>query len=521
MKSHDYWKKRAAQVAARQFKSAEEYNQKLLKEYEKAIASIQRDMEVFYRRFADNITGVSMAEARKILDAGQLKEFKLTLEDFIALAKENADGRWTKMLENAYYKQRVTRFEALLTQIRQQIEMLMGSRQTRMRNLMGDTYTDNYYRMVHAIEQGTGATAVFTKLDANKVENVLKMDYEGSNWSKRIWNDRDKLTNEIYTKLSQSFIRGDSIDRTTHDLAKSINSSYKRAYRLTHSEATFFSGQATVQSYRDTGVEKYEFMASHNERTCETCGALDGKVFNVSEQEPGINMQPIHAHCHCSTAPWFEDEFNEKTGEIEDTQLGKTYEDWKRERIDDIGQDEWDQRQKMIQNEASDKAQYQKYKEVLGNETPKTFDKFRDLKYNKAEEWEDTKGLYKYLNKYPESDRNYYKINKEIQKLAFDGKISESIGTAVKPLPINFESIHKHAAKRFDQRGITSTDAQQYIDSAKVMFKQSGDMKNIYYSSNGSASVLVNDKLLITAFPDNYYDDGARAIMEVLTANGK
>lgn len=333
MKSRDYWIKRAAQVAARQFQSAEEYNQTLLKEYEKAIISIQRDMEVFYQRFADNNGIVDMAQARKLLTAGQLKEFKLSLEDFIALAKDNADGRWTKMLDNAYYKQRITRFEALQMQIRQQIEMLMGSRQTGLNSLLADTYTDNYYRMVHAVEQGTGTAATFTKLGADKVEGILKMDYDGLNWSKKIWYDRDKLTREVHTKLSQAFIRGDSIDSTTKDIAKAMNSSYKRAYRLTHSEATFFSGQATVQSYKDTGVEKYEFMASHNERTCETCGALDGKVFKVSEQEPGINMQPIHAHCHCTTAPWFEDEFNEETGEIKDTKPGKTYEDWKSEAL--------------------------------------------------------------------------------------------------------------------------------------------------------------------------------------------
>lgn len=336
MKSRDYWIKRAAQVAARQFQSAEEYNQTLLKEYEKAIISIQRDMEVFYQRFADNNGIVDMAEARKLLTTGQLKEFKLSLEDFITLAKDNADGRWTKTLDNAYYKQRITRFEALQMQISQQVELLTASRQKGLNDLLSDTYSDNYYRMVHAVEQGTGIKTAFTKLDASKIENVLKMDYEGSNWSKRIWNDCDKLTREVYTKLSQAFIRGDSIDSTTKDIAKAMNSSYKRAYRLTHSEATFFSGQATVQSYKDTGVEKYEFMASHNELTCETCGALDGKVFKVSEQEPGINMQPIHAHCHCTTAPWFEDEFNEETGEIEDTKPGKTYEDWKRERISSL-----------------------------------------------------------------------------------------------------------------------------------------------------------------------------------------
>lgn len=400
MKSHEYWQKRAAQIAARQFQSAEDYAKELRKEYDKAIVTIQRDMEVFYHRFADENGIVDMAEARKILNAGQLKEFRMTLEEFTEKAKDNADGRWTQQLNNAYYRTRISRFEALLTEIRHQVEMLSASYHKGIERHLTESFTDTYYRTIFEIEKASGKERSFAQIDKAKMEKVLKTDFAGDNWSNRVWADRDRLTREIHTKLSQSFIRGDSIDRTTQDIAQAMNASYKRSYRLVHTESTFFSGQAAMEGYNETGVERYEFMAAWNERTCPTCGALDGKVFKVSEQEPGVNVEPIHPHCHCTTVPWFEDEFNEETGEIEDTKPGKTYEDWKRERIDEIGQDQWNLQQKMIKNEAADREQYERYKDVLGKDVPKPFEKFQNLKYNEMEKWSKLKTDYRKLNAY-------------------------------------------------------------------------------------------------------------------------
>jgi len=61
-------------------------------------------------------------------------------------------------------------------------------------------------------------------------------------------------------------------------------------------------------------------------------------------------------------------------------------------------------RQKLL----SAKKQHQAYREVLGNEVPKDFAKFQELKYIKSEKWEYTKGLKKYIEKYPISDKRFY-----------------------------------------------------------------------------------------------------------------
>ena len=44
-----------------------------------------------------------------------------------------------------------------------------------------------------------------------------------------------------------------------------------------------FTDYAMVQAYENAGVEKVEWVTQHDERVCNECGMLDGKVFRLDE----------------------------------------------------------------------------------------------------------------------------------------------------------------------------------------------------------------------------------------------
>jgi len=271
MKPADYWKQRSEQIAKRQHLKADRYAYELGREYGRAMQSIQRDIEAFYGRFAEN-NQINLAEARKLLTAGELRVFKMTLEEFTSLAKNNADGRWTQVLNNVYYRTRVSRLEALQIQIRHQVEMLAASQQTGVRELLGDVYEDTYYRTLFEIQRGTGIGATFAKIDQPGMEKVLGTEFAGSNWSKRIWGDRDKLARELHVQLTQSFIRGDNVDRTVRIVRDRFGVSLSNARRLVQTESAFFAEQATMDSYEASGVvDRYEILATLDGRTSEIC----------------------------------------------------------------------------------------------------------------------------------------------------------------------------------------------------------------------------------------------------------
>lgn len=341
MKPKTYWQKRSQQIGARQFKKADEYERVMLREYQKAQKNIQRDIESFYGRYADN-NQVIMEDARKLLTQGEMKEYKMTLEEFTKKAQDNADGRWTKELNNAYYKTRVSRFEALQTQINLQVEMISASKQAGVGKVLGDAYEDTYYRTLHEIQTGTGMGSSFARIDKEGMDKVLGSKLDGRNWSDRIWDDRTKLKQELHTKLSQSMIRGDSVERMSRDLAERMGVSYNRARTLVQTETAFFVDQATMESYKESGVvERYENLATLDESTCPICGGMDGKVFPLGQMDVGVNYPPFHARCRCTTIPYFYDEVEvgqraarNQDGEVYYVSSEMDYEKWKNEYVD-------------------------------------------------------------------------------------------------------------------------------------------------------------------------------------------
>lgn len=310
MKSAEYWKKRSEQIAARQFKTADDYEREQRREYERATAAIKRDIESFYARFAKN-NEIDMAEARKLLTTGELKEFKMTLKEFTAKAKANADGQWTKELNNVYYRTRISRLEALQVQINQQVELLAGKRQAGTGELLGGIYKDTYYHTMYELQKGTGIGVSFARINDDGLKTILGAKLDGRNWSQRIWDDRTKLRQELQTKLSQSFIRGDSVDRTVKDLTERMNVSRSNAERLVQTESAFFTGQATMAGYKESGVvQKYEVLATLDSRTTSICREMDGKVFPLSEMQVSVNYPPFHVRCRTTTVPYFDDEID-------------------------------------------------------------------------------------------------------------------------------------------------------------------------------------------------------------------
>jgi len=307
MRSREYWQRRSEQIAKLQYRKADEYVEKLLKEYRRAIRSIQKDIETFYARYAIE-NEVTMDEARKLLTRDELNEFRMTLDEFIEKAKNNADGRWTKQLNETYYRTRISRLEALLIQIRQEVELLLGNAHAGTQELLAGIYEDSYYRTIYEVQRGLGIGVSFAALDRSTIEKAIMTSWLGENFSERIWSNRDKLVRELQTKLYQSFIRGDSVQQTAKSLAERMQVSYSSAERIVRTESSFVTHQATWEGYKASGVvEQYEFLATLDMRTSEICRDMDGKVFRLSEKQVGINYPPLHPNCRSTVVPYFDD----------------------------------------------------------------------------------------------------------------------------------------------------------------------------------------------------------------------
>ncbi|NQX45335.1 minor capsid protein [Paenibacillus tritici] len=339
MKTAAYWSGRMEQLNESLLNKGVPFTKAMQKEYRKAQIAIQTDVNNFYQRFADNNGLVSLAEAKRVLRAGELKEFKWTVEDYIARGKENAiDQRWMRELENASIRVRVTRLESIQLQMRQHIEEMSAKRLAGTTGLLGNVYKDGYYRSIFELQKGAGIGASFAKIDKRQLEAILSAPWapDGSNFSSRIWADRVRLNGELRNLFTQGLISGKTSKQMIQQLQDRLGVSYRAAERLILTESAYFAGQSRLAGYKELGVEQFRYMATLDKRTSPTCRDLDGEVFEVTDAQPGVNYPPMHVYCRSTTIPHYDDNIKERVARDDD---GKTY-----KVPEDIDYPEWEKK---------------------------------------------------------------------------------------------------------------------------------------------------------------------------------
>ncbi|EQH93478.1 phage head morphogenesis, SPP1 gp7 family domain protein [Clostridioides difficile DA00310] len=325
MKHKDYWRKRFEQLEEAQNNKSVKYYLELEKQYKLAMNSIEKDILAWYNRFAES-EGISLLEAKKLLNTRELEEFKWGVEEYIKYGKENAiNQKWMKELENASARVHITRLEALKLQIQQQVEVLYGNELDGIDKLMRDIYTSGYYHTAFNVQQGVNVGWSLMSLDINRINKIISKPWatDGLNFSERIWGKhRPTLVNELYTKLTQSIIRGENPKNLVNDFAKRFNVSKSQAKNLIMTESAFFASASRKDCFNDLDVEKYEIIATLDLRTSNICRELDGKVFDMKDYQVGVTAPPFHCRCRTTTAPFFSDEEGYRAARGED---GKTY----------------------------------------------------------------------------------------------------------------------------------------------------------------------------------------------------
>lgn len=341
MKNNAYWVRRMEILQEAQLKKGQTYLDDLEKQYRIALANIEREITLWYERFADN-NKITMAEARKMLNLDQLKEFRWSVEEYIKYGRENAlNQQWMKELENASARVHVSRLEALKLQMQQQVEVLYGNRVDKLDDILRKIYSEDYYHMAYEIQKGFNIGWDLHNLNQNQLDKLLSKPWasDGKTFSDRIWTNKQQLITSLQTHLSQSVITGQSPEELINKISKEFKVDKNKAGRLVMTESAAFASMAQKDCFNALGVERFEIVATLDSNTSEICQNLDGYIFDMKDYEVGVTAPPFHVWCRTVTAPWFEDNFGERAARGAD---GKTYYvssnmkyvDWKKTFID-------------------------------------------------------------------------------------------------------------------------------------------------------------------------------------------
>jgi SPP1 gp7 family putative phage head morphogenesis protein len=176
----------------------------------------------------------------------------------------------------------------------------LGSKQAQ---LYSKNFTDHYIKAYSlALPSGSAFSEISREAAEQMVNSIWVTD--GKTWSDRVWNNTAKLKAELNKGLMDCVITGKPTSVLKNDLKERFGVAYNRADSIVRTEYSHIQNEAARKRYKDSGVKQVEVWADPDERTCDICGKMHEKKFNVN----GVVPVPAHPRCRCRIIPVIETE---------------------------------------------------------------------------------------------------------------------------------------------------------------------------------------------------------------------
>ena len=284
----NYWEERSTELMQRLEKGTENTINSLIQAYEKATRDINKEITKIFNNYAKD--GVLSKEAlQQLLTTKETDTYYKNLLNVIN--NDITDDSIKKKLLAKYnapaYSYRISRYEALQQNIDVELKKLANIEQQITEIRYVDTIKEGYYYNIYNIQKGTGLGFSFAQIDNRTIKLLLNEKWtNNANFSQRIWNNSEKLGNYLKTQLTADTLSGKSIHKIANELSEYMNAGLYNATRLVRTEVNHFANEAEMLSYKELGIEKYRFIATLDNITCEHCAELDNRVFNVKDRKP-------------------------------------------------------------------------------------------------------------------------------------------------------------------------------------------------------------------------------------------
>ncbi|MBP3931221.1 MAG: minor capsid protein, partial [Peptostreptococcaceae bacterium] len=281
----------------------------LVKAYKEAMNNISKEISNLFYKYADD-NNLSYKDAQKLLNGKEFKEFKHDLKTYMKLIEETGDEELLLELNTLSMKSRISRLEEMFYQCGKYINEVYENTNNRLQIAYSSTIKDNYYQTIYDIHKAIGVGASFSYIDNDMIKEILTFPWSGRHYSQRLWSNRTKLKNAMIEELTQMLIQGKGVKETSKALSKRLDADLKNCIRLIHTEHSYFMGESTAKAYEEMNVDKYQFLATLDNRTSEICQKLDGKVFDLKDRVVGVNASPMHPRCRSCEIPYIDNDYS-------------------------------------------------------------------------------------------------------------------------------------------------------------------------------------------------------------------
>lgn len=303
--------------------------------YQMAAQQLEDEMKHIFSVFQG---GMSETEARGLLDQVERIDYNGIKKLYNSLPPGEIKDALLKQLNAPAYRARIARLQKLSENLEDKCKLLYKVEVQKASGTFRNTIKEAYYRTTFDLQKGIGLAYSFSDVDEKRINQILANKWSGQHYSRRIWGDTQKLAETVKQELLVGFMTGRSDKKVAKNIEERFAVGSYEARRLVRTESCYIANQAEMEAYREADIEKYRFVATLDNRTSEICQSLDGKVFEVDKNAPGVNCPPMHPFCRSTTVAEFDEEImaslqrrarDPETGQTYTVPANMTYKEWK------------------------------------------------------------------------------------------------------------------------------------------------------------------------------------------------
>jgi len=293
IQNQNYWTQRGLIQTVRSEQQAQEGLLRIKAIYEQSLFNVQQEISNYYVKYSKQ-TGLAVDELTHILSGSEKADFLIKIQKRLKKLGFNY-----KDIYNPNYVNQISRLTAIRQQLYWEIMQLAP--------VEGEIAKQTFMRVAQtsyiSTLQDLGVNITFGYASTKVAKEMLKKPFYNKLFSEYLWGHIDQFATRLQTTLGGALSMGQSYQKTIRQVQDQFGVAKRDSARVVLTESSFFYNQAKLQAYKEQGVEKYRYMATLDSRTSKICKKLNGKIFNLSEAEAGINYPPMHPYCRSYPEP--------------------------------------------------------------------------------------------------------------------------------------------------------------------------------------------------------------------------
>jgi len=240
--------------------------------------------------FLSNVDSVSYAEAKRTIKQFDVDRFKRTAKRMVD--ERDFSPEANRRLRRYNVTMRTNRLELMQAYINLNVARLTDDEMGLIEKYLTDTAINEMKRQAGIL----GMTVPSPELLKRSVKAVLESDFQGAHFSDRLWNKSDAFNADIEKAMRQVLIQGENPRVAARNIRKYVKDVTETvtyvSERLAITEGARVQTATQRLSFEEYDINKYVYIAEPT--ACKICGALNGKIFNVTDMRAGENAAPMH-----------------------------------------------------------------------------------------------------------------------------------------------------------------------------------------------------------------------------------